>query len=106
MHRVIGRPGVVLVAEGSPHRARGLLSTEKKRLARIVGSTPVYEVVVGDGEGQVPLRELERHFLKLPRNIKRQGRQRAWTASSPPWAAALPIPKGPMPDAGAAPRGR
>src|SRR5215212_10458584 len=32
VHRVLGRPGVILVAEGSPNRTRGLLAQEKKRL--------------------------------------------------------------------------
>ena len=99
VHRVIGRPGVVLVGEGSPNRVRGLLINEKKRLARMVGDTPIYDVVVGDGEGQVTLRELERHFLKLPRNIKPvtvnqlDGKLKAMRAAS----GAMPIPKGPMP---------
>src|SRR5690606_27243170 len=30
VHRVIGRPGIILVAEGAPHRVRGLLAQEKK----------------------------------------------------------------------------
>ncbi|MGE3663834.1 MAG: DUF4191 domain-containing protein, partial [Pseudonocardia sp.] len=34
VHRVIGRPGVILVAEGAPHRVKGLLAQEKKRMAR------------------------------------------------------------------------
>ncbi len=104
VHRVVGRPGIVLVGEGSPSRTRGLLATEKRRLARFVGDTPVYEVVVGDADGQVPLRGLERHFLKLPQNIKPKDvniLDRKLTAMAP----ALPIPKGPMPT-GRAPRGR
>ncbi len=56
MHRVLGRPGVILVAEGSPSRVRGLLAQEKKKLARVVGDTPIYDIVVGDDEGQIPLR--------------------------------------------------
>ena len=97
VHRVIGRPGVVLVGEGSPQRLRGLLIAEKKKAARIAGDAPIYDVIVGDGDKQVPLRQLERHFLKLPRNIK--GKQvneldRKFTAMG---ATALPVPKGPMP---------
>jgi hypothetical protein len=97
VHRVIGRPGIVLVAEGSAHRLRSLLTAEKKKTARIAGETPIYEVVVGDGDKQVALRQLERHFLKLPRNIK--GKQvndldRKFKAMG---ATTLPIPKGPMP---------
>ena len=69
VHRVIGLPGVILVAEGAPHRVKTLLAQEKKRLARVVGSTPIYDVVVGNDEGQVPLNKLQRHLVKLPRNI-------------------------------------
>lgn len=69
VHRVIGRPGVVLVAEGAPHRLKPLLAQEKKRVSRLVGQTPIYDVTVGDAEGQVPLSKLQRHLAKLPRNI-------------------------------------
>ncbi len=97
LHRVIGKPGVILVAEGSSNRVRNLISAERKKVARIIGDTPVYDVIVGDGEGRVPLRRLERHFLKLPRNIK--GKQvndldRKFKALP---TTSLPIPKGPMP---------
>ena len=69
VHRVIGRPGVIFVAEGSPSRVKPLLAQEKKRTARLVGDIPIYDVIVGDGEGEVPLSKLERHLTKLPANI-------------------------------------
>ena len=97
VHRVIGRPGVILVAEGAHNRARNLIATEKKKAARIVGDTPVYDVVVGDGEGQVPLRQLEKHFLKLPRNIKPKTVNELDRKFKAMGAQSLPIPKGPMP---------
>lgn len=104
VHRVIGKPGVILVAEGARNRTRNLVINEKKRAARIVGTTPVYDVYVGDGEGEVPLRGLEKHFLKLPHNIKPKivnELDRKFTAMG---ATALPIPKGPMPRGGRVPR--
>lgn len=97
VHRVVGRPGIVLVGEGAPQRCRNLLLTEKKKLARFVGDTPVYEVVVGDGEGQVTLRGLEKHFLKLPRNIKGKQVNELDKRLKAIGGASLPIPKGPMP---------
>ena len=97
VHRVIGRPGVILVAEGAHNRTRNLIATEKKKVARIVGETPVYDVVVGDGEGQIGLRQLERHFLKLPRNIKPKQVNELDRKFKAMGASALPIPKGPMP---------
>ncbi|GAA4614005.1 DUF4191 domain-containing protein [Saccharopolyspora hordei] len=69
VHRLIGRPGIVLVGEGAPHRVKQLMSQEKKRVARLVGETPIYEIVVGNEEGQVPLSKLQQRIMKLPRNI-------------------------------------
>ena len=69
VHRVIGRPGVIFVAEGAPSRVKPLLAQEKKRTARLVGDIPIYDVIVGAGEGEVPLSKLERHLTRLPANI-------------------------------------
>jgi hypothetical protein len=69
VHRVLGRPGVILVAEGSEHRLRNLLSQEKKRVARVVGDTPIYDVMVGTEADQVPLGKLQAHVMKLPPNL-------------------------------------
>ena len=69
VHRVIGRPGVIFVAEGAPSRVKPLLAQEKKRTARLVGDIPIYAFIVGDGEGEVPLSKLERHLTRLPANI-------------------------------------
>ncbi len=69
VHRVIGRPGVIFVGEGSSTRVKPLLAQEKKRTARLVGDVPIYDIVVGNGEGEVPLSKLERHLTKLPANI-------------------------------------
>lgn len=69
VHRVIGRPGVILVGEGAPHRLKPLMAQEKKRLARLVGDAPIYEVIVGNEQGEVPLAKLQKHMMGLPKNI-------------------------------------
>src|SRR5438309_800161 len=69
VHRVLGRPGVVLVGEGSAARVKPLLAQEKKRTARLVGEVPIYDIIVGTGDGEVPLVKLERHLTRLPNNI-------------------------------------
>ena len=97
VHRVVGRPGIVLVAEGAASRSRGLVITEKKKLARFIGDTPVYDVLVGDGEGQVALRGLEKHFLKLPRNIKGKQVNDLDRRLKAIGGATMPVPKGPVP---------
>jgi hypothetical protein len=97
VHRVIGRPGVILVAEGAPHRVKNLVAQEKKRTARVVGSTPIYEVVVGNEEGEVPLRRLQRHLMKLPRNISVKEMDSIQTRLAALGSRAAALPKGPMP---------
>jgi len=97
VHRLIGRPGIVLVGEGAPHRVKPLLGQEKKRVARLVGETPIYEIVVGNEEGQVPLRKLQTHIMKLPRNIgpaQIDSLENRLTALA---KRANPLPKGPLP---------
>src|SRR5699024_5767156 len=54
VHRVVGRCGIVLVGEGQPHRLKPLLTQEKKKVSRVVGDTPIYELIVGDEEGASP----------------------------------------------------
>lgn len=100
IHRAVGRPGVVLVAEGEPNRVRQMLNAEKKKVARIVGDdVPVVEVLVGRGEGQVPLPKLAKHLKKLPKSIKPAvqtdvlNKLKALDAMRP----AAPMPRGPMP---------
>lgn len=63
--RVVGRPGVVLVSDGPPHRVGKLLEAERKRVARVLPSVPVHLIQAGDGEGQVPLRKVPRTVTKL-----------------------------------------
>lgn len=99
VHMVLGRPGVVLIGEGNPQRVGRLIATEKKKLARFVGDVPVYDMQIGDNEGQVPLRKVEKHFGKLPRNIKPK-EVNVLDRKLKAMAGALPIPKGPMPGMG------
>jgi hypothetical protein len=97
VHRVLGRPGIVLVAEGMPTRVRGLLASEKKKVARVVGDTPIYDIVVGDGEGQVPLRKLSAHVMKLPRNLTAAEVNSLGRRMSALGGARMPVPGGPLP---------
>ena len=70
IHRAVGRPGVILVGEGSPNRLASLLAAEKKRVARVAYEVPIFEFQVGDEEGQIPLSKLQRKIMRLPRNLK------------------------------------
>jgi hypothetical protein len=97
VHRVLGRPGVILVAEGAPTRVRGLLAQEKKKVARVVGDTPIYDIVVGDDEDQIPLRKLSSHVMKLPRNLTAGEVNVLARRMSALGGARMPVPGGPLP---------
>ncbi|MFC5994425.1 DUF4191 domain-containing protein [Pseudonocardia hispaniensis] len=97
VHRVVGRPGVILVAEGAPHRVKSLLAQEKKRTSRVVGNVPIYDVIVGNDEGQVPLSKLQRHVMRLPRNIDAKQMDAIETRLASLGSRAAALPKGPMP---------
>ena len=104
IHLVVGLPGIILVSEGPGSRVQKLLVSEKKRLQRVALDVPVYDIQCGDGEGQVPLKKLQRHIMKLPRNLKKpvvnqvKDRLRSLPKN-------LPMPKGPMPKGARMPRG-
>ena len=97
VHRVIGRPGVILVGEGATHRVKGLIGQQKKRIARVVGKTPIYEVIVGNDDGQIPLSKLQRHMTKLPRNISAKEMETLEVRLSALGSRTAALPKGPLP---------
>lgn len=108
VHRAVGKAGIVLVAEGNPNRVKGLLASEKRKMARVVSDVPVHDVVVGDGEGQVPLKKLRTTLQKLPRVLS--GAQVTTVTDRlralGDMMSNMPLPKGPMPKGMRMPRGR
>jgi hypothetical protein len=103
VHRTVGKPGVILVGEGSPSRLPSLLAAEKRRIARIANQIPIYDFQVGDAEGQVPIREINKKIMKLPRNLTGQA-----VADLNYRLNALPqqlqMPKGPVPRSARVPK--
>ena len=96
VHRTVGRPGIILVGEGGAG-VRALLNDERKKMERFVAGAPVTEIIVGNGEGQVPLKKLQKHLKKMKKKLSNnqvrevRGRLKAVGGMS------MPIPKGPMP---------
>ena len=100
IHRVIGNAGVFFVCEGNKNRLRPTLNQLKKRVDKIAGGVPVYEVYVGTGEDEVPVSKLRNHLMKLPRNYNKNATydniRRIEAMDSMP--GTMPgMPKGPMP---------
>ncbi|WP_329458213.1 DUF4191 domain-containing protein [Streptomyces sp. NBC_01497] len=102
VHRAVSKAGIVLVAEGNPNRLKTLLAAEKRKMARVVVDVPVQDIIVGDGEGQVPLKKVRAKLLKLPRVVDGP----TVTATNDRLKAMgdlmsnMPVPKGPMPGRG------
>jgi hypothetical protein len=104
VHRVLGRPGVVLLAEG--RGSRQLVAAETRRLRKVVGDTAIHTFVIGDGEEETPLSKVQIRLMRLPRTLRPaevdalDKRLKALPAGG----QALPLPKGPVPTR--VPRGR
>lgn len=97
--RVVGPPGIILIGDGNMNRLKPLMASERKRHAQVASETPIHEIYLGDGEGQVPLRKIVRTVSKMKRAIKPAEmtdilqRLKAVDARR----GTMPIPKGPVP---------
>lgn len=100
VHRVVGRPGIVLVGEGG--RPGPLLAEQRKAHQRIVPGAPIHEIIVG--EGGIALPELQKSLRKLKKEIRpRQVTELRRRVDAMP-KNILPIPKGPLPQGRKVPR--
>jgi MFS superfamily sulfate permease-like transporter len=99
VHRLVGPPGIVLIGEGNPNRLKSLMTAERTKHQRVASEAPIHEIVVGYGDGEVPLGKLTRHVTKMKREVQPAqitdllARLRALDASRPN----IPLPKGPVP---------
>lgn len=96
VHRTVGRAGIILVGEGSS-AVRQLLADELRKTERFVPGVPVTTLTVGDGEGQIPLRKLQRHLKKLPKKLSKNQLREVRNRLKAVGGLNIPIPKGPMP---------
>jgi hypothetical protein len=97
VHRVVSRAGVVIIAEGRGRGPRELLGAEVRRVRKVIGDTPVTDIIVGTGEGEVPLPKLQSKLMRLPRALRRGEVDALDRRLRALGGAALPIPKGPIP---------
>ncbi len=96
VHRSVGRAGIVLTGEGG-FAVRQMVQDEKRKSERYAPGVPIIEVFVGDGEGQVPLRKLQKHVTKLPKKLTPHQMREVRARLKAVGGMSLPIPKGPMP---------
>lgn len=96
VHRSVGRAGIVLTAEGGAG-VRQMLNDERKKSERYAPGAPITEFIIGEGEGQVPLRKLQKSINKLPKKLSAHQMRELRMRLKAVGGMSLPIPKGPMP---------
>jgi hypothetical protein len=96
VHRSVGRAGIVLTGEGG-FAVRQMIQDEKRKSERFAPGVPVIEVYVGDGDGQVSIRKLQKHLAKLPKKLSAHQMREVRARLKAVGGMSLPIPKGPMP---------
>jgi hypothetical protein len=95
--RVVSRAGVILIAEGRGRGARDLLGAEVRRVRKVAGDAPIIDIIVGNGEGEVPLAKLQNTLMRKKRVMRRGEMDDLYRRLAAMGAMNLPIPKGPMP---------
>lgn len=100
VHRLVGRPGIVLVGEGP--RPSSLLAEQRKLHARFVPGVEIHEIIVGDND--VTLIDLQKTIKKLPKSLRPSEVTEVRRKLQAIPQSALPIPKGPMPQGRKIPR--
>ena len=114
VHRLIGRGGLVLVAEGDPSRVKQLLANERKSISRFLGpDVQVDEMVVGSDEaaGQIAVPKLMRTLTRrgLSKNqltaLQASEYSRRLEAVAGKTGPMANMPKGPLPKGARMPRG-
>lgn len=95
--RVVSRAGVILIAEGRGRGARDLLAAEVRRVRRVAGDAPIVDIIVGNGEGEIPLAKLQNTLMRKRRVLRRNEVDDLYKRLAAIGSMNLPIPKGPIP---------
>ncbi|MDD9205783.1 DUF4191 domain-containing protein [Georgenia sp. 10Sc9-8] len=94
VYRLVGRPGIVLISEGPPHRVQRMLKDEERKVSRVAPNVTVHRLQCGREEGQIPLPRLENRLRKLPRVLTNAEVTQVAKRLRALGAARMPIPKG------------
>ncbi|MCL1898270.1 MAG: DUF4191 domain-containing protein [Micrococcales bacterium] len=92
--RAVGRPGVVLVADGNPGRLSRMVKKEQQRIGRLAPGVKVIKLQVGNGEGEVPLRKLARRLQRLKPSMSKAEVAAVNSRLKSMGGLKLPMPKG------------
>jgi F0F1-type ATP synthase assembly protein I len=96
VHRSVGRAGIVLTGEGT-NAVRQMIADERKKAERFAPGVPVTEILVGNEEGRVPIRKLQKQMRRLPKKLTAHQMREVRARLKAVGGMSMPIPKGPMP---------
>ena len=96
VHRSVGRAGIVITGEGG-FAVSKMVQDEKRKAERFAPGVPIIEILVGDSEGEVSIRKLQKHVNKLPKKLSAHQMREVRARLKAVGGMSVPIPKGPMP---------
>lgn len=106
VYRVVGRGGVVLIAEGPQSRTKRLLIDEERKVKKVLPNVVVTHVFVGPDENSVPLHKISTTLLKIKPSLTKREVVVVSKRLSSLQGAPIGIPKGIDPSKVRAPRPR
>ena len=96
VHRVSGKAGIILVGEGG-FGVKSLMQDERRKMERFLSGVPATEIIVGEGQGEVSIRKLQKHLKKLPKKLNTVQLREVRARIKSVGGLNVPLPKGPMP---------
>ena len=96
VHRSVGRAGIVLTGEGT-NAVRQMIADERKKAERFAPGVPITEIIVGNEDGRVPIRKLQKQMKRLPKKLTAHQMREVRARLKAVGGMSMPIPKGPMP---------
>jgi hypothetical protein len=95
VYRAVGKPGVVLIAEGPASRTKKMLEDERRAVLRAVPDIPVHFIYVGTDAEATPLHKLNRKMKSLKKSLRKaEVLAVSHRLTSLQRGSTLPIPKG------------
>jgi hypothetical protein len=71
VYRAVGKPGVVLIAEGSPSKTKKMLEDERRAVLRAVPDISVHFIQVGTDPNETPLYKLNKKMRSLKNSLRK-----------------------------------
>ena len=95
VYRIVGKGGIVLIAEGPASRTGKLIEEQRRIVKRIVPEAPVGTLQVGPDPDSIPLHRIPAELRRVKRALRKaEVRQISARLESLNKTGSLPIPKG------------